>query len=796
MIGRVLPDGTVVDMNGNVIGKAAPSFAGKQVFGPDGKLLGTVGADGLVRDANGNVIGRVLPDGTVVDMDGNPIGKVAEPFEGRKVYGPDGTLLGTVGADGLVRDANGNVIGRVLEDGTVVDLNGNVLGQVGANEKFVGRQVLGPDGKVIGTVGEDGFVRDANGNIIGRVLEDGTVVDLDGNPIGQVSAISGNETVKMAIGRNGEFLGIVGADGYVRDNEGNIIGRVLPDGTIVDMNGNVIGSVMEGEPLRDADGNIIGLILPDGRVVNLNGVEIGRINADGQIVDINGNVIGTWDDGVFTPAGDAAKPKYAYSKTGKKLGIILDDGTVVDENGNIIGYVNENGDIVDANGNIIGTSTSPEEQAKIDAEREAQKTGVSEIPASTGIKAGGAYGVKGYGQWRSERYSAQRIAQLQAMQEARRKSMSLGQLQSASQNDIDKQRRRKQKVSKDWGDQGIKKNASSYRVDMSRMILADKAIPAVLVRSIDSRYTNVPVSAIVERNVYSETGRNILIPAGSRLIGKISSGGAKEGGAPAAASKIAIAWTRMIRPDGVGFVFEPEGSSGDAQGRGGIPAYLDLQLLKRFGLPLLETVVESAALWMMADGGTTVETASGGSTTTTTTGKQQALQDARTNFSDKMQEIFDAIFSELQQISSGSFVPSGTRITVFANQDLWLRTEVEDQEDDANYESKKPKKLIDEREFEMREQRAKEREASGQTSKLIAEKPGQNPSDMPSDAYYGYNPAMTNQQQAPQALVEPAKAPTPEQTKAKNAAAKAAAQAAAQSSAPAAAEDEGVPELF
>ena len=668
-------------------------------------------------------------------------------------------------------------------------MNGNILGQVGAPEKFIGRQVLGPDGKVIGTVGEDGFVRDANGNIIGRVLEDGTVVDLDGNVIGQVSAVSGNETVKMAIGRNGEFLGIVGADGYVRDNEGNIIGRVLPDGTVVDMNGNVIGSVLEGEPLRDADGNIIGLILPDGRVVNLNGVEIGRINADGQIVDINGNVIGSWDDGVFTPANDAAKPKYAYSKTGKKLGIILDDGTVVDENGNIIGYVNENGDIIDADGNIIGTQTSPEEQAKIDAERDAKRTGGAEIPAGTGIKSGGAYGIKGYGQGRSERYSAQRIAQLQAMQEARRKSMSMGQLQSASQSDIDKQRRRKQKVSKDWNEQGIKKTVSSYRVDMSRMILADKAIPAVLVRSIDSRYTSVPVSAVVERNVYSETGRNILIPAGSRLIGKIGGTTGNDSG-PAAASKIAIVWTRLIRPDGVGFVFEPEGSSGDAQGRGGIPAYLDLQLLKRFGLPLLETVVESAALWMMADGGTTVETASGGTTTTTTTGKQQALDDARTNFSDKMQEIFDAIFSELQQISSGSFVPSGTRITVFANQDLWLRTETEDEEDDINYEVKKPKKLIDPREDELKNQKAREEAAN--SPKLTSESE-QSPSQMPSNAYYGYNPNMVNQQQqTSQKLTDTAQ--TPQQTNAKNAAAKAAAQAAAK--APAAAEDEGIPELF
>lgn len=52
---------------------------------------------------------------------------------------------------------------------------------------------------------------------------------------------------------------------------------------------------------------------------------------------------------------------------------------------------------------------------------------------------------------------------------------------------------------------------------MDNMILADKAIPAVLVRSIDTEQDDVPISAVVERNIYSESGRKSLFPPAAVL---------------------------------------------------------------------------------------------------------------------------------------------------------------------------------------------------------------------------------------------------------------------------------------
>ena len=67
----------------------------------------------------------------------------------------------------------------------------------------------------------------------------------------------------------------------------------------------------------------------------------------------------------------------------------------------------------------------------------------------------------------------------------------------------------------DWG---IPRAVSTLRVNMDNMITADKPIPAVMARSLIS-FGSAPVTAIVERNIYGDTGRNVIIPAGSRIIG-------------------------------------------------------------------------------------------------------------------------------------------------------------------------------------------------------------------------------------------------------------------------------------
>ena len=558
-------------------------------------------------------------------------------------------------------DADGNLIGFVGKDGVARDLKGNVLGV----------PVYDANGKLIGFADKDGTVRDLKGNVIGKVLPDGTVVDLNGNVIGKIDsrAMQAKKNVRIAVGRDGKFLGIVGEDGFVRDANGNIIGKVLPDGTVVDLNGNVIGSVIEGEPLYDENGNLIGVVKADGTVVDLNGNVLGHLNADGEIVDKDGNVIGIWKNGKLTMQGDKLKPRFAFDKNGNRIGIVLPDGTVIDANGNIIGHVDENGNVIGLDGEIIGSLTDGGGKEGKDKDKVSvfgKFDPDSYRYRGKGLGAGGGTG-------KGERYDPSRIKELRAKQMAYRKMIRPG-LGAGLEEDSESALLKKQHRANNWSSINVDKNVSSYRVKMDNMILADKAIPAVLTRSIDSLYSDVPVSAVVERNVYSESGRKVIIPAGSRLIGEQGNAGAAEENSIAV--KMQIKWTRLIRPDGAAFKFE-DGASGDAQGRAGVSSYVDLQLIRKFGTPLLQSTVSSALLWAMSSN---AKPEVGDNGEIALSDRQQAAQDARSQFSDDMRSMFDSIFAMTSKIPARSFVPSGTRITVFAKEDLWLRSEVEDNE--------------------------------------------------------------------------------------------------------------------
>ena len=222
----------------------------------------------------------------------------------------------------------------------------------------------------------------------------------------------------------------------------------------------------------------------------------------------------------------------------------------------------------------------------------------------------------------------------------------------------------------DWG---LEKSVSTWPVDMSNVILKDKGIPAVLVHSIDTRYTSVPVTAIVERNVYAEAGRNIIIPAGSRLIGKAegtsSSGQAK-------AQKVTITWERLIRPDGAAFSFNA--ASADAQGRGGVPAYLDEQFFKKYAQPFIMTAIEG--LTMEATKVTEKESVAGSTTNTAGATSQSPGQQIRQMYIDNFKDIFDQLVAEASDVEPVLFVPSGTRLIAYPQADLWLRTVKDDEE--------------------------------------------------------------------------------------------------------------------
>ena len=215
VIGYVGADGLVRNAKGEVIGQASQIKEGDLVYGPDGKVLGRVGPNGEVLDAKGRIVGYVGADGVVKNAKGDVIGQVSQVKEGGLVYGPDGKVLGRVGPNGEVLDANGRVVGYVGPDGVVRNAKGKVIGQ--ASQIKAGELVYGPDGKVLGRVGPNGEVLDANGRVVGYVGPDGVVRNAQGQVIGEVAGTT-KKPAKLTVGTPfynayGAQVGVVGPNG-------------------------------------------------------------------------------------------------------------------------------------------------------------------------------------------------------------------------------------------------------------------------------------------------------------------------------------------------------------------------------------------------------------------------------------------------------------------------------------------------------------------------------------------------------------------------------------------------------
>lgn len=205
-----------------------------------------------------------------------------------------------------------------------------------------------------------------------------------------------------------------------------------------------------------------------------------------------------------------------------------------------------------------------------------------------------------------------------------------------------------------WNNIGATGNVSSYPTDMSRVITPDKAITAVISVPIDTR-NPVTAVAMVDRDVYGNNGRTVVIPRGSKLIG---TPGVSD-------TRVGIAWKQLIRPDGTRFVFDAE--SGDAMGRGGVPGRVNERYLQRYGYSLLPSLV-SAGITAALGGQTSESAGINGSTQT-----RDARAVASEILSEPLNRIAQDIYRRKSNIPVQISVPAGTRITVWALSDLRLK---------------------------------------------------------------------------------------------------------------------------
>lgn len=210
-----------------------------------------------------------------------------------------------------------------------------------------------------------------------------------------------------------------------------------------------------------------------------------------------------------------------------------------------------------------------------------------------------------------------------------------------------------------WDNIGVQGDKSSFPVDMSRVITPDKPLTAVLTYQIDTRAT-VTAVAMVDRDVYGNNGRTVVIPRGTKIIGKVGGG---------ATDRVGIAWNQLIRPDGVRFVFS--GESGDAMGRGGVPGRINNRYLERYGFSLLPSLAGAGITAMLGGQTNSAVSAGGGGTSSAQT--QDAKAVAAQILQQPLTQIAQDIYSKKSQIPVQITIPAGTRLTVWSTGDLRLK---------------------------------------------------------------------------------------------------------------------------
>jgi type IV secretion system protein VirB10 len=220
--------------------------------------------------------------------------------------------------------------------------------------------------------------------------------------------------------------------------------------------------------------------------------------------------------------------------------------------------------------------------------------------------------------------------------------------------------------------------------DLRRVIAQGKVLDAVLETAINTDLSG-SARAIVSRDVYSESGKNILIPRGSRLLGDYSST------VTFGINRVKVTWSRLIRPDGVDISIASPGI--DEIGHAGVAGELDNHVARSMSIAVLTSVIDIAAA-IYADKQaepttvtSTVQPTTGITSTTNPDGTVSATQAASTGstvtsgtINNEQQAYMDAV-DNIGSVGKGILdktngmkptitIDQGTALKVFVNKDL------------------------------------------------------------------------------------------------------------------------------
>lgn len=183
--------------------------------------------------------------------------------------------------------------------------------------------------------------------------------------------------------------------------------------------------------------------------------------------------------------------------------------------------------------------------------------------------------------------------------------------------------------------------------------------------------SGIPVRATVDRNVYSDNGRTIIIPTGTLLMGYLT------GDLPGpykTIGRMQIKWYQFIRPDGVEFNFKDDAQdpySADSQGRVGVPGYGSTDYIEQMVMPLLTAMVPAAVNMIAPIADTFVNQIDLDNNTVVQSGKVRSSELAKNEVITAWNQVAQKLIVDALDNTVPPFsIAAGTRITVYSPVDL------------------------------------------------------------------------------------------------------------------------------
>ena len=177
----------------------------------------------------------------------------------------------------------------------------------------------------------------------------------------------------------------------------------------------------------------------------------------------------------------------------------------------------------------------------------------------------------------------------------------------------------------------------------SNTVIQGTMIQAVMETALDSSLPG-QTRAIISEDVFSYDGSRLLIPRGSRLIGRYRSG------IEIAQRRVTIAWDRIILPNNQTVQISSFG--GDELGRSGVTGFVDTRFDERFGSAALISIISAAPSVAAAQ----VE--------------DETTGDVLEDVGDDLANATDSVIGEYLSIGPVIYVDQGERVTVMVDRDL------------------------------------------------------------------------------------------------------------------------------